>query len=269
MTAIEQHYTRPGLGEAILAALAAAGRDLTALRPEDFAPLDQFHSGGATATRELLALADLAPGATVLDVGGGLGGPARLLAQERRCRVTVLDLTEEFCRAGQLLTERVGLSEWVSFVHSDALMMPFPDSSFDAVWTQHSSMNIADKERLYQQIRRVIRPNGRLAIHEIMAGPGGAPHFPTPFARDATMCDLRPPAAMRTLLAASFHERVWEDVTGSTLTWLQRQVGQHESPPPAGFHLLQGDQSRQIGENFARSLVEGRLAIIRAVLTPR
>ncbi|CAA9452538.1 MAG: hypothetical protein AVDCRST_MAG80-2450 [uncultured Rubrobacteraceae bacterium] len=146
----------------------------------------------------------------VLDVGGGLGGPARNLASEIGCSVEVLDVTEEFCRAGEILTTRTGLGDLVSFRHASALDMPHPDASFDVVWMQHSSMNIADKERLYAEIHRVLRPGGHLALHEIMAGPVTPIHFPVPWARGPEISFLRPPEEVRALITGiGFEESAW------------------------------------------------------------
>src|SRR5581483_1421427 len=127
--AVSAHYTVGDLGDTILASLRAAGLDPDALHVEDLAPLDQFHSGGAEATRALLRRAGLQRGMRVLDVGGGLGGPARLLAHEAGCTVTVLDLSAEFCRVGEMLTARVGLADRVAFRCGSALALPFADGA--------------------------------------------------------------------------------------------------------------------------------------------
>jgi SAM-dependent methyltransferase len=154
---INHHYGRGDLGTTILAALQAAGKNPQRLTPDDLAPVDQFHTAGKQATLELMHLAALQAGMEVLDVGGGLGDAARLLAAEQRCKVTVLDLTQEYCRVGELLTARTGLSDRVSFQQGSALEMPFPEAHFDVVWTQHSSMNIADGDAIFP------RPSGRVA----------------------------------------------------------------------------------------------------------
>jgi MPBQ/MSBQ methyltransferase len=149
-----EHYGRGEIAARILEALRAAGKDPDNLTTEDLAPVDQFHIRGREATLELAHRAGLTSGMRALDVGGGLGGPARTLASEFGCTVEVLDITEEYCRAGEMLTARTGLSDLVSFRHGDVVEMAYPDASFDLAWTQHSSMNIADKERLYQEIHR-------------------------------------------------------------------------------------------------------------------
>ncbi len=271
---VSDHYTRPDLADAIWAGLRATGKDLAALTPADLSPIDQFHIGGREATQALLKLAQLKTGLDVLDIGGGLGGAARTLALEAGARVTVLDLTEEFVRVGRLLTERTGLAGQVSFRHGIATQMPFPYTSFDAVWTQHSSMNIADKEALYREAYRVLRPGGKLALHEIMAGPQQPVPFPQPWASHPGISYLRPPADIRDLLARTgFRELAWNDVTPAARAWWQARVeaaaaaqaaGQ-PAPPPLGIHLLLGPAAPTIVGNLRRGLDEARVAVIQAV----
>jgi ubiquinone/menaquinone biosynthesis C-methylase UbiE len=129
----------------------------------------------------------------VLDVGSGLCGPARTLASTFGCTVEVLDITEEFCRASEMLTARAGLSNLLSCRHGSALEMSYPDAGFDVAWTQHSSMNITDQERRYAEVRRVLHPSGRLALHKILGGPVSPIHLPVPWARDPGLSHLRPP----------------------------------------------------------------------------
>ncbi len=264
---INQHYGRGDLGTTILAALQAAGKNPQRLTPDDLAPVDQFHTAGKQATLELMHLAELQAGMEVLDVGGGLGGAARLLAAEQGCKVTVLDLTQEYCRVGELLTARTGLSDRVSFQQGSALDMPFPEARFDVVWTQHSSMNIADKARLYAEVRRVLRPAGRLAFHEIMAGPVQPIHFPVPWAHEPAISFLRPPEEVRALLIGSgFKEVSWVDTTAMSVTWFQqRSVPQGSGTPPLGLHLLLGPRFGEMFGNQVRNLQEHRITVIQAV----
>lgn len=267
--AVDAHYGRADLATAVLDGLRAAGKDLNALTPDDLAPVDQLHVRGKEATLDLARLAGLRKGDRLLDVGGGLGGPARMLAATYGCRVTVLDLTEVFCRVGEMLTERTGLGDRVSFRHASALDMPFPDASFDVAWTQHSTMNVADKARLYAELRRVLRPGGRLAMHEFLAGPVQPIHFPIPSARDASLNFLKSPEATLALLdAAGFAPLAWADVSDATLDALRRAVAARAAapaPPPLGPHLVYGPGIADASRNVLRNLEERRVLVFVGV----
>jgi ubiquinone/menaquinone biosynthesis C-methylase UbiE len=262
---IQTYWDREGLEDAILAALAAAGKDLDALTVEDLAPIDQFHGGGKAATDRLARLAGLRPGLRVLDVGGGLGEPARTLAVEHGCRVTVVDLTESYVRTGRALTARLGLADRVTHESGDARALPAAPGAFDLLWTQNSGMNIEDKAGLYAEFARVLDPGGRVAFQEPMAGPVQPVIYPVMWARDARSSFLRPPAEMRALVeAAGFRVRAWEDVT-------------HEIAPRAGSPLpahsiqriLMGEALDAIHRAGDRNREEGRIVSIQAVLERR
>lgn len=262
------HYGASGDPAArILDRLRAEGKDPAALTVDDLAPFDQLHSGGRDATRELARLAGIAPGSAVLDIGGGLGGPARTLASEFGCTVTVLDLTETFCRAGEELTARVGLSERVQFRLGDALAMPFAGGTFDLVWTQHSSMNIPDKERLYREIHRVLRPGGRLAMHEIMAGPIEPPHFPVLWAADPAISFLRPAPEIRALLGGlGFREVAWLDKTDAAASWFRTSLERMAASERGRQSALTGADISERLRNIVRNLEDQRIVVVEAVL---
>ena len=170
---VAAHYDQQGVLDRILAGLVAAGKDLAKLTIDDLAPVDEFHSRRRRATEELAAL--LAPTASdhVVDVGSGIGGPSRYLAATYGCRVSGVDLTPAFVAAATGLTERVGLTDKVDFRIGSALALQFPDASFDLAWSQNVAMNIQDRPRYYAEMRRVLKPGGRLAIQDVAQGPGG------------------------------------------------------------------------------------------------
>ncbi len=217
---------------------------------------------------QLARLAGVDAGGHVLDVGCGIGGPARHLAAAFGCRVTGLDLTEEYCRVAAMLAARTGLSGLVDYRHGDALAMPFADQSFDLVWTQHASMNIADKDGLLAEMHRVLKPGGRLALYDILAGPGGPPHFPVPWARAPEISFLDAPEALRARLEAlGLDILAWRDVTEPVTGWartMRAKVAEH-GPPPLGLHVVMGPDWGEMFANVARNLEEGRIALIQAV----
>ena len=257
---ISQYWGREHLGQNILDALAAAGKNLDALTIHDLAATDHFHSGGMPATMRLARLAGLQPGARVLDVGGGLGGPARTLVVEFGCRVSAIDLTESYVRAATMLTLRLRLADRVTHSVGNALALPFDDGAFDVIWTQNSGMNIADKEELYAGLYRVLRLGGRLAIQEPMAGPVQPPIFPVMWAREPSQSFLRPPAEMRALIErAGFRVRAWDDITAEA-------AGPATAPPRhAVQRLIMGDALEAITQAGQRNREEGRIVMVQAV----
>ncbi|MFZ1683347.1 MAG: methyltransferase domain-containing protein [Candidatus Zixiibacteriota bacterium] len=215
MPTVKKHWERIGLGKAILDDLSSLGKDLDSLTTDDLAPYDQFHGGGKEMTLRLARDASLQPGMRVLDVGGGLGGPARTLAIEYGCHVTVADLTESYLEAGRMLTERLNLTSQVEFVLSDALELPFNGESFDVVWTQNGCMNIRDKHRLYCEFRRVLTPDGLLLFQEPMAGAVQPPIYPLMWAPDASTNFLLTSDEMKRVIeSAGFVVHDWQDLTG-------------------------------------------------------
>jgi SAM-dependent methyltransferase len=264
---VQQHYGVSALNDSITQALEQAGLDAGRLNEAQLAPLDQFHVRGLAATQDMAGALSLTAGAAVLDVGCGLGGPARCLAAAYDCRVTGLDLSDPFIRAARLLTERAGLADRVTFVPGDALEMPFPDESFDCVWTQHTAMNIADRARLYAGIYRVLRPSGTLAIYDVVEGSGEPLIFPVPWARTLEISFLLTPEAMRQALTeAGFTVAAWTDTTEAALAWFSAQQGMPPPANPLSLGVVMGSEFREMAANLARNLEEGRARLVQAIL---
>ena len=260
--AINNHWGRTGLGQAILDALAEVGQDLDALTIDDLAPMDQFHAGGKGATERLARLAGLQPESRVLDVGGGLGGPARTLAVQFGCRVTSIDLTASYVQAAQVLTARLGLGDRVTHQTGNALQLPFDEATFDVVWTQNSGMNIAAKAQLYKGFYRVLRSAGLLVMQEPMAGPVQPLILPLMWASDAASSFLRAPDDMRALIeAVGFRVREWHDVTAETTARRSAAV----EPPYSIQRLVMGDRLDAIRDAGRRNQREGRMVMVQAV----
>ncbi len=267
---VARHYGKGGLLERMLAALQQAGKDMDRLTIDDLAPIDEFHSRRRTATAELGAL--LAPVATdrAIDIGSGVGGPSRYLAATYGCRVSGVDLTQEFVDTATALTRLVGLSDRVDFRQGSALDLPFPDASFDLAWSQNVAMNIQDRPRYYAEMHRVLKPGGRLAIQDVTQGPGGPIDFPVMWADRADISFLRTQDDTRTMLeTAGFTVEHWIDNTdiarAEAAAERARMTGT-EGPPILGIHVVVGPSFREKMRNAGKAQQEDRLRLLNAVL---
>ena len=256
------HYGRGQLEESILAAVKREGKDPENLAAVDLAAVDEFHVGGLEATQELAKHMELRAGLRVLDVGSGIGGPARYFAAEHGCRVTGIDLTEEFVRMAGGLTRRTKLDGVVDFRQGSALQLPFERHTFDRAYMIHVGMNIADKVGIFQEVRRVLKPAGLFTIFDIMRIGDGPIRYPVPWALSeetsfvVTVKDYRDDlqnAGFRIAqergrgpFAIEFTERVMARMA---------QVG----PPALGLHLLMGEKAPVMAGNMLAMMKEGVL----------
>ena len=267
-----EHYGDTDLRDKLAAALTAAGLGDKRLSPADLAPLDQFHTRGMVATIELAEALAIEPGASVIDIGSGLGGPSRYLAAKFDCTVKGVDLSPAFVGAASYLAERAGMAAKVSYDCANALSLPYPDKSFDVAWTQHVAMNIADRAGLYGEVHRVLKPGGRFAIYDVVAGSGGPIHFPVPWSRTPDTSFLITPDAMRVALEkADFKVTLWNDNTQVAVAWFAEQqkarAAAPANPPPAlGLHVAMGADFPALGANLGRNLKEGRVGLIQAIV---
>jgi 2-polyprenyl-3-methyl-5-hydroxy-6-metoxy-1,4-benzoquinol methylase len=260
---ISGHYSSGKLMQRLRALLAEEGIDPDRPTVEQLAPFDHFHGRGLEATQEAANLVAPTPADHILDVGSGIGGPARYFARRFGCRVTGIDLTAEFCEVARVLTRAVGLADRVSFEQGNALAMPFPDASFDGAYSMNVSMNIAGKAELFGEIRRVLKPGAWFILAEIAQGPAGAPTYPTPWARTAETSFLATPEETRAALAAAGFAIVQSrDTAAEAAAFTARAraaIARGEKPPFHAVYLIHGDLAREMAANGARDLAAGKI----------
>ena len=271
MSDISAHYARGDLMGRLRAALLADGFDPDRPTLEALAPYDHFHGRGLEATEELADLLTVALDDHILDIGSGIGGPARYIAERFGARITGIDLTSEFCEVARHLTEALGLADRVDFKQGDALAMPFADASFDGAYSMNVSMNIADKAGFYAEIHRVLCPGGWLVLSEIAQGPGGAPAYPTPWARTAEF-ELPGDAATdpRWPRGGGLHRLEPARDHRESLAYGARSramVERGEQPPHRAVMLIHGEIAKDAMANTARGLAEGCLVPIEVRCT--
>ncbi len=286
MSKVKQHYERDGLVKSISDALERAGLGNKTLSIQELAPLDHFHSRGVEATADLCNGLIVKPESKVLDIGSGLGGPARYFASKFGCSVTGIDLTQSYVDAATYLTERTGLQDKVTFDCGDALALPYAGNTFDVVITQHVAMNIENRERFYSEAFRVLKPGGQFALYDVTAGEGtgepegndedassvGEPYFPVPWADGPSTSFLKTPQNLREILELQgFEISTWLDRSDTAIAWFNELVtkqknAQTNSAPALGLNIILGSDFGARASNLNRSLKEKKVSISEAIL---
>jgi ubiquinone/menaquinone biosynthesis C-methylase UbiE len=269
---VARHYAHGSLEQAILEALAAAGKDVDRLSAADLAPVDEFHVGGRPATIAFAGQFGVHRGMRLLDVGCGLGGAARYFAHEHGCHVTGIDLSDEYVAVANTLAARVGLGDLVSCQQGSALALPFVPESFDAAYLLHVGMNIENKSALFTEIRRVLAPSGTLGIYDVMRLGAGDLSYPVPWASSPEASFVADAATYRRLLEAAGFDVLKERNRRDFALEIFRQMrarGASDRPAPLGLHIVMGDNAAQKVANMVNDIDRGLIAptemICRAV----
>lgn len=270
---VASHYSRGQLRDRLYTALADDGIDPSHITIEALAPYDHFHGRGLEATVEIADQLQIEADDHILDIGSGIGGPARYFAHRFGCEVTGIDLTAEFCDVARDLTRALGLQRGVKFELGNALAMPFANGGFDGAYSMNVSMNIVDKGAFYREIHRVLKPGAWLMLSELAKGAGGDPDYPTPWANSVHTSFLSTPEETRSgLVEAGFDVVRLHSTLERALIFGARSramVERGEKPPHRAVQLIHGELATQAMANTARGLSESRILPIEVLATKR
>lgn len=265
---IADHWGKGDVYSLIVSALNKMSKPLDGLTPEDLAPVDHFHARGLPATVELADRLPIKAGQHILDIGCGLGGPARYMANRFHCKVSGLDITVPFVEAANKLTELLRMEPAVKVEQGDGQRLPYPDSHFDGAYTQHVTMNVADRERFFAEAYRVLKPGAFFALSEHGLGPKGNPHHPVPWSVDGSGAYLITPSETRTVLEQTGFEDIVIEDTGAKYAAGYRiaiEKAEKGALPPLGVHILMGETALQKTRNTLRNIEEGRTHPIQLI----
>lgn len=257
---IIDHYSRGGLLDTIQQALVHSGKDLAQLAPEDLSEFDELHIGGRATTAHLMTYLQFSPEQHVLDIGSGLGGPARYVASQTKAAVTGIDLTPEYCNTASALTQMCGLSEFATFDQGNALALPYQDGEFDGAYTIHTAMNIQNKTGLYAEIYRVLKPGAFFGIYDVMAD--SSPEkmtFPVPWATTEDTSFLISPADLKDVLIQTGFDIITEDnLRGYALLAIKKRL--ESDTMSSREQIIMGDLYKQKITNLLKNIAAKKCA---------
>lgn len=261
--AVARHYTTGALTQRVRDALIASGVDPDAATVADLKTADEFHTGGVAATDHLFGQLSPTHATRVLDIGCGIGGTSRYVADRYDATVTGVDLTPEFVETAASLSALVGLSDKVAFLEGSALDMPVPDAGFDLAVMMHVGMNIEDKQGLFAEVSRVLATGGTFALFDVMRGASSDPlAFPLPWSAQPETSFVDAPETYRNAAeAAGMSLETETDRTEFALDFFDEVFAKvaRDGPAPLGIHLMMGDTAPEKFQNYVANLKAGRI----------
>ncbi len=270
---VADHYSKESLLDAIREGLIKQGLTAETVTVDDLAAVDEFHIGGRPATEAFIAQLTLSDTAHLLDIGCGLGGTARYVANTYGSAVTGIDVTADFIETGKALCQWVGLENRIELIQASALALPFEQETFDGAYMLHVGMNIKEKGQLCREIHRVLRPGAVLGIYDIVKMKEEALTYPLPWASHAAMSFVGSLSHYEEALAgAGFRlvtQRNRSDFALAFYDRLRSAASMTKERPALGLHLLMGASTKTKLQNMIAGLARGAIAPVEFVAEKR
>jgi SAM-dependent methyltransferase len=266
---VARHYSHGNLLERICLALKASGKSPADVGIDDLAPVDEFHIGGRAASVDFISQLGLSAQQRVLDVGCGIGGTSRFVADRFGCRVCGVDVTPEFIETGRELCDWVGLSGHIELLQCSALDMPFEDGCFDAAIMLHVGMNIADKHGLFAEVFRLLRPGALFGVYDVMQTGAGPVTYPVPWSSVPETSALAAPedyiAALERTGFTIQARRDRHEFAMEFFAEARRRMEASGSAPALGVHIAMGDDAPLKIGNMIGNIAAGRIAPVEII----
>ena len=262
-------YTHGELLKSIEDSFVKLGKTVKSITIEDLSPVDEFHIGGRVATDNLLEQLNFSEDDHILDVGCGIGGAARFVANKYNNQVTGIDLTQEYIDVGKALSTWVGLDKQVTLYQGSALELPFKDRTFDGAIMLHVGMNIEEKAELFSEIYRVLRPGASFGLYDVMRIIDGELNYPVPWATEKSTSRLSTPLQYRQALdQAGFKvskENRRSEFALEFFKQLRAKTEANGGPPPLGLHTLMQESTAIKVSNMIENIAAGLVAPVEII----
>ena len=258
---IENFWTRGDIFSRVHQAMSETGLINKKLEIEELFPIDQYHARGIAATVDLGKRMPISKNQKIIDIGCGLGGPARYYAKEFKCFITGIDITPSFIEIGNEFNRLTSMSDNVELLVGNGEVLDFDNETFDGAYSQHVTMNISNREKFFSEAFRVLKKDSFFAFTEHGLGPEGNPIFPLPWANSLEMSFLLPPQKTISILKdTGFSDIKIIKTAEKYISGYEKliKLKSENKKTVLGIHVIGGDSMNERSKNSMESIKENR-----------
>jgi len=250
--------------QAILDAIEKSGVSQADINRKHTSAFDEFHVRGRAVSEELFSHIELNKDSLVLDLGCGLGGTCRMLAEKYNCIVHGIDYSDRYIETANLLSKLIGLDSQTIFKQGDATNLPYPSNHFDLIMTQHVQMCIADKNKLYSEVKRVLKKGGRFIYYDVLKKGDDVLNYPLPWVDELVNNHLITSCQLKVQLGSlGFSEISLQNETQKGIDFLNGFLAKAKDKPAilTGQKILMGNNALDKITNLHQALKDGLVGL--------